>query len=198
MNDRPEASEGPVTLIIRRRVKPGKETEYEAWLAGINREALKFPGHLGVNVLRPTADNAPREGRRSDYVVIFRFDGYDNLKRWEESDIRREWLERSQDLTEGEPEFHRVTGLESWFTLPALTMPAPARYKMAIVVILALFPLLLVLHLLLHPLLDGHSVVLRTLITVVLAVLVMTYALMPAMTRLFAKWLYPSDHRSGR
>jgi len=119
MNDTPQPNHGPVTYIVTRRVKPGCEAEYETWLAGINREALQFPGHLGINVIKP-ADRAHPE-----YVILFRFDCYANLRRCEESDVRREWLARSNHLTEGEPQFQRVTGLEVWFTPP----PGQARLR---------------------------------------------------------------------
>ena len=48
-------SEGPVTVVVNRRVKPGTEKWFEEWLRGITAEAVRFPGHLGVNVIREPA-----------------------------------------------------------------------------------------------------------------------------------------------
>ena len=41
---------GPVTISVARRVVPGRESDYEQWLKGITADALRFPGHMGVNV----------------------------------------------------------------------------------------------------------------------------------------------------
>jgi antibiotic biosynthesis monooxygenase (ABM) superfamily enzyme len=35
---------GPVTVIIRHWVRPGKEAEFEDWLRGITQGASKFDG----------------------------------------------------------------------------------------------------------------------------------------------------------
>ena len=56
---------GPVTISVARRVVPGREADYEEWLRGITADALRFPGHMGVNVLRPTSG-------ANEYVTIFR------------------------------------------------------------------------------------------------------------------------------
>ena len=45
---------GPVTISISRQVIHGREAAYEEWVKGITAEALKFSGHMGVHVIRPT------------------------------------------------------------------------------------------------------------------------------------------------
>jgi antibiotic biosynthesis monooxygenase (ABM) superfamily enzyme len=180
-------SEGPVTYIITRRVKAAHQAEFENWLTGINQAALTFTGHLGANVIRQT-DAAIRE-----YVIIWRFDSYANLKQWEDSPVRREWLNKSWHLAEGAPDIQKLTGLEFWFTIPPGSKPAPPKYKMAVVVTLALYPLVLLLHVLLGPFIEFLPVAIQTMITVVIAVLIMTFCLMPFMTRLLARWLDPAS-----
>jgi antibiotic biosynthesis monooxygenase (ABM) superfamily enzyme len=43
---------------VTRRVRPGHEVFYEQFLAGIISAASEFPGHLGVEVLRPQSATA--------------------------------------------------------------------------------------------------------------------------------------------
>jgi hypothetical protein len=43
-----------VTATVTRRAKPGHEALCERFLAGIIAAASEFPGHLGVEVFRPT------------------------------------------------------------------------------------------------------------------------------------------------
>ena len=81
--------EGPVTVSISRSVKPGREAEFEEWESGIIEAASSFPGYQGANVLRPHPET------KNEYVVIYRFDCYQRSKAWEESELRREWLDKN-------------------------------------------------------------------------------------------------------
>ena len=175
----------PVTAIASRRVKSGKEQEFEEWVSGILGAAAEFPGYLGSNVVRPSDPDD------DEFQILFKFDHASNLKRWEESGERRAWLRRVQPLVH-EENVRVLTGLETWFTLPSRPgEPAPPRYKMAIVTWIAVFPLATVIFALTHPLLGGLPTVIRTLVFTLIMVTTMTYVVMPRMTRLFSFWLYP-------
>lgn len=175
--------DGPVTVVIRHRIKAGKEAEFEEWLRGITREALRFDGYLGFNLVRPTNLGHP------EYVVFFRFDNFANLEKWEESEPRRVWLSRLDPLALQAPTRERHTGLEVWFTLHA-GGALPPRWKMAIVTLLAIYPLILGVQLTLVPLLAEWPVLFRTFMTSAILVCLMTYVVMPLMTRIFLRWLY--------
>jgi hypothetical protein len=175
-----------VTAIISHFIRSGREQGYEEWLHGIATDAHQFKGHLGVNVIRPCDPTHP------EYVAIVRFDHYNNLKTWLESSVRQEWLERLQPLIEKPETIQTLTGLETWFTLPNKPMKAPPpRYKMAVVTWLGVFFTISILNRLLVPLLVGLPVLLRTLLVTGLTVALLTYVIMPRLTQLFRKWLYP-------
>lgn len=177
--------DGPVTVIISRRVKPGRVQEFEEWTSGILQQVSKFKGYYGVNIIPPSDPSS------LEYVVIFRFNSYKNLKKWEDSPIRSEWLERVRDLTEGDSDIRKLTGLEYWFRVPnkPLTTPPP-RYKMVVVTFIALFPTILLVSLGLNPLLGALPELLRLAIAIIGTMILMTYWIMPLMTRLLAFWLY--------
>jgi uncharacterized protein len=40
-----------VTVLYSRRVKPGREADFEAWAHGIVAASRRFPGHLSASVL---------------------------------------------------------------------------------------------------------------------------------------------------
>lgn len=189
-----EASDPPVTVSISQSVKPGCETAFEEVLLGIIAAAMIFEGHLGVNVFRPTDLSSP------EYRIIFKFDHMSNLGRWEESEVRREWLARLESLTLGPPETQILTGLETWFTLPTQqAIVLPPRYKMALLTWLGIFPLITMLLALLGPVWLNHlPLVLRTLVLTAVLIPLMTYVVMPWLTQLFAQWLYPSTHQTPR
>ncbi len=184
----PEVQQGedpPVTGVASRRVEPGREEEFEGWVSGILAAAQGFPGYLGSDVLRPTS------AEEGEYRILYRFDHTSNLEKWEASDERRRWLDRAEPLVK-EQKVGRLTGLETWFTLPAEAgEPAPPRYKMAVVTWLAVFPTVLIIFTLFGPLLNLLPTVLRTLVFTLTMVTLMTYLIMPRMTRLFSFWLYP-------
>ncbi len=175
-----------VTAIISHIVRPGREQGYEEWFHGIAIAAQKFKGYLGVNAIRP------RNHAHPEYVHIVRFDHYNHLKKWLESDIRREWIERLQPLIEKPETVQTLTGLETWFSLADEPMKSPPpRYKMALVTWLGVFITLAILTRLLAPLLSGLPILLNQLITTGLVVAFLTYLIMPRLTQLFRQWLYP-------
>jgi len=187
-DERPPTPAGAdsVTVCVAWKIRPGQEQAFEEWLAGVGQVAAAFAGHQGLNVLRPA------ETGSSEYVYIFRFDSYAHLQAWEESDERQRWVAKAQALTEGSPRKQVMTGLEYWFTLPeAPGAPAPPRLKMATITLLAIYPLSLALPAALAPLLEPVPPLLRGLLISALLVLLMTYVVMPRVTRLFAAWLYP-------
>jgi len=179
--------EGPVTVSISRRVKPGREADYESWLHGIIAAASAFPGHQGVNILRPSSQTGGR------YVLIYRFDSWAHCEDWENSVTREDWGARLDGMVEGETHTKRVTGLEFWFDLPEVPAAAHApRYKMAIVLIAVVFMLVFPLQIFLGPVLADWPAWTRSLLIVVIQVLLMTYLVMPRVTRALKNWLFAS------
>jgi antibiotic biosynthesis monooxygenase (ABM) superfamily enzyme len=185
--NRSPGEDPPVTAVASRRVKRGREREFEEWVSGIRAAANRAPGYLGSEVLRPGDD--PED---DEYRIVFRFDHASNLHAWENSEERHRWLDKSRPLLHEEEKIHVLTGLETWFTLPSRAgEPAPPRYKMAAVTWLAVFPVVMVIFSLFGQWLNLLPTLLRTLVFTLVMVTLMTYVIMPRMTRLFSFWLYP-------
>lgn len=176
--------EGSVTVSISRKVKRGCEADYERWISGVVDAASTYPGHQGTSVLRPSPQT------NHEYVIIYRFDSYSNCRTWEQSQLRQQWLQQLEGLTEGEARTQRGTGLEFWFDLPELPAAKPAPNKMALVLIAVVYVLIMGLNLTFAPWLEPMPLWLRTLCVVVVQVLLMTYLVMPRVTRLLQDWLY--------
>ena len=184
----------PATTIFARVVKPDRVQEFEAWLKGINEVVRRFDGCLGMDVIRPG------EQDHLEYVIVLRFEDQGGLKRWLESPERAEWVMKSDDMTIGEPYIQEAHGLDPWFTLPGrqTEVHGPAKYKMVIVVFLSIFPLLLIIPPLVAPLLTFLPPVASQAIQVIGIVALMTYVVVPLMTRLFGFWLFGSRQGSQR
>jgi antibiotic biosynthesis monooxygenase (ABM) superfamily enzyme len=172
----------PVTVTVARRVAVGREREFEQWYDDIIGAACRFPGFLGSGVLRPRTAG-------QDWHVVYRFADPASLESWESSPERAGWLRRAEDLAE-ETRVARVSGLETWFALPGRTAPAPPRWKMALVTLGAIVPLVLLMNLTVLPLLSGWPLVARTLVFSGTLTGLMTWVVMPRMTRLFRRFLY--------
>jgi antibiotic biosynthesis monooxygenase (ABM) superfamily enzyme len=186
----PADSEGPVTTTVTRRVTPGHEAAYEAFLESIIAAASAFPGHLGVEVFRPS--DAPG----GEYRIVYRFDSAGHLRDWLESDDHAAWLERAEPHVAGPMRTEFLTGLESWFTLPAQPgLPAPPAYKMAILTWATIFPLITLVVVVSTPLIGPLPLVVRLAITTLATVPLMTWVVMPRVTWLLRGWLYPGRPR---
>jgi antibiotic biosynthesis monooxygenase (ABM) superfamily enzyme len=174
-----------VTVVVTRTIKVGREAEYEEWLHGVARAAASFPGHLGINVLRPKPPSR-------EWVLVFRYDTVEHLRAWDESRERAEWVARAADIAE-KTEVQRLSGLEAWFVLPGGgAMVPPPRWKMALVTWCVAFPTIQILTYAVVPLLAPLPRIVGGAILGAGMVLSMTYVLMPLATRVFARFLYPS------
>lgn len=171
---------GPLTVIVTWRVRKGREREFEAWHHELSDAALTFPGHMGVNVIRSSVGG-------QEFVVIFRFDTYEHLRAWQESDIHRELMRKSQPFREKEPSHRLESGLEFWFTQPGQAFPP--RWKMALVTFLGVWPASLFLSWLLNLLAGTLPVVLKTLLVACGLVILLTWVIMPALVKILKRWL---------
>jgi uncharacterized protein len=172
----------PVTVDVMQHAKPGCEPQYEAAIADLMAAAEGFEGYLGASVFRTG----------SDYRIVFKFDHLSKLQQWEASAIRRKLVTQVECFTQGKATFQVLTGLETWFTLaPQQAMILPPRYKMRLVTCLAAFPTGNLVSLRIQPWLQGLPGLLRSLVSTVLMLGLMTYVIMPRVTKLFAGWLYP-------
>lgn len=187
-NNRDDA---PVTVVIARRPKKGKELEMEAFLEGISKETAGFPGYLGVNLLYPRDTSDP------EYRVILKFDSLSHYRAWEESDARRQWLKTGDAISSNPPQIEILSGLETWFALPGGgALQPPPKYKMMVIAWLAVFPLSSLIGYLLGPVASEWPTLLRSFVFSIILTPAMTYFGIPQVSKLFRRWLYPdADQR---
>jgi uncharacterized protein len=76
----------PVTAVASRRVKSGREREFEEWVSGILGAATEFPGYLGSNVIRPREDDDDK------FQIIFEFDHASNTRPFPTDPLLAAWV----------------------------------------------------------------------------------------------------------
>jgi antibiotic biosynthesis monooxygenase (ABM) superfamily enzyme len=142
--------------------------------------ASRFPGNLGASLLHPGPGS-------SEYHLVYRFEDDRSLAAWERSSERRSALAHVEDMVDDE-RYARVTGLDSFFTRPASAGP---RWRLTVLTIAAVFAITSLFQLLVTPHLGGWPVEARLLLSATVVVLLLGHVVMPALTRLFARWLRP-------
>ena len=97
-------------------------------------------------------------------------------------------------MCEGDRKEQQLTGLETWFTLPdKAPMKPPPRHKMALVTLLAVYPIVNLLNAFVIPHLTALHPMIRALVVCIAIVVLMTYMVMPLLTRLLFRWLYTQE-----
>lgn len=179
-----EGQSAAVTKIVDRIPRVGAERELEDAIRQLNAAAAQCPGYLGVTVTKPAPPSQP------GFRVVYRFESLEHLTAWEESQRRMELLFRANEYTVGEPRMELTRGLETWLTLPPGRPPNTPRLRLAFVSWLGIFPLVVAFVALAEIVLPAstHRLVSLGLVTVVVVIL-MTYLVGPALTRVFRTWL---------
>ncbi len=162
----------PLVLVSTWRPRPGRESELEPLFE-------HMVGGSGV-VLHETGE--------PHYHVAHRFQDREAMKRWLESSERAALHQALGDVADrvGSPE--RLSGIEPWFA----DVGKPPRWKMWLASFLGAYPLVV----LFQWLVAGHVVelplLLRSAVLPLVLLSLMTYVMMPLVTRLLAGWLEAS------
>ena len=189
-----EAGAEPITIAITRHVPPDRIREAEAWAAS-GQDLLRLaPGFLGSGWVRP--DPTSRE-----WHMLYRFADAASLAAWEASSERAWWVASAVGIAE-DSRTERRTGIEGWFDDPrevtvidASPIPPP-RWKQMVSIFVVFYPLSLTVQSALAPFTAGWALWLHALLVVTLSTPLMTYLLLPLVTRALRPWLQ-APRRSG-
>jgi antibiotic biosynthesis monooxygenase (ABM) superfamily enzyme len=159
---RGHADSGPVTVVIRRRIKRGFAKAYEQLEKEISADAAAYDG--------------------------YRFASYESMMQWEHSTTGSALVNRADAMSELPATIRRSAGLSLWFNPrhPA----SPQRWKMVLLLTVSIFILAQLLTPLLSPALSLLPQPLAFFISLAIQVALLTYFVLPWLTALLAKWLY--------
>jgi antibiotic biosynthesis monooxygenase (ABM) superfamily enzyme len=178
---RPDSRE-PATAVFARRVKPGREARYENLARQMVDASKAFPGHLAATVLH--------EQDSPDYTVLYSFTDRSALQAWLDSDDRRQLLRVADELAEQHLRLPPLTGLETWFALPhRATIKPPPRWKMWLVSLLAIYPLVVIFQATIVPTIKPWPLLVRSAVLPLTLLTLMTFLVMPVVTRVVQPWL---------
>lgn len=176
-----------VSFIVNHKVKPDSILRYEEWLKKIAKRAAEYPGHQGVNIIRPPADG-------NDYAIIIHWETIEHAKTWAESQERQELLREISDALLVPDDAKITSGIEYWFTYPGQVQRKAPGWKQWLVTTSVIWPLATAVPKILEPLFQEFPILqvgpLQSFIVVATVVAVATYLVMPYYVRAISKWMF--------
>ena len=184
-----ERTEPPVAMVFTHRVPTDRVEDYLNWRRKTIAAQAHHPGYLATEFFQP-------HGSQEEWVDIVRYASIRDLTEWMDSPERQVLLKELEPIVES-MHAHRVTGLEGWFSVNCESggsVRVPPSRKQALTVLFALYPTVMVLTFL-NPLERGLSLAVQMLIGNILSVALLTWLVMPWVSRFFAFWLTPPISR---
>ena len=180
----------PVHIAITRRVRPGCEAEFQQALRQFFQTSFAHDGVFGASMLTPPPGSDSRE-----YGILRTFANEQERDSFYSSPMFKAWDERARTLTEGEPVYRALHGLEAWFRSP---VGPPPRWKMAVLTLLGVYPVSLLIGLVLSSQLRKLPLALNLFIVSALIVTCLTWVVMPRLTGWFKSWLKPQPDKKDK
>jgi hypothetical protein len=176
-----------IHVAITRTVKPGCEDAFENAILTFFSDSQKNTATLGAQLLRPL----PGSGSRT-YGILRSFSSEQDRQAFYESESFSQWQDAVKPLVEEVYSRRDLHGLEAFFANPGL-IKQPPLWKMAFVTWLGVWPVVFAVSSLIGKrLLSGLPFWLSMGLEAMIVVAVLTWAVMPALTRLFQPWLMKS------
>ncbi len=178
----PAVSDGGCSAVFTFRARPGQEDALLQWTHRIVSTARRHEGNLAATVVGPD--------RTSQYQVVHRFRDEPALQSWLESTERADLHRAAEALLEAPPAVER-TGLETWIRPPSggPSMVPPPRWKMWLISLLAMYPLVLAYLVWVSPHITRWPLALRAATLPLVVLTLMTFVIMPNVTRALRPWL---------
>lgn len=173
-----------MTVFVSHRVMPGSEDDFRAWQERVTAVERTFPGFLGAELFDPVP------GVQDAWTIMYEFDSTTHLEAWMNSPRRAELLAEAEEFKDFE--VHRMASpFGAW--LPAGEDSAPASWKTAMSVLVGLYPTVVILTVALNDLWGSAPLWLSLLVGNIASVTLLTWVVMPAVTRALGFWLVPGE-----
>ncbi len=175
------AGDDPVTAVASFRVRAGHEAQFAQCFEDVLESLQTFDGYLRAQLFPPV------DGVQDDTVIVFSFQSREELDVWLKSSVRDDLLAQIDEHLDGEHQVNVVGGFGGWFSMDSVSVKT---WKQAAIVLLGLYPTVLVLNEILGRMIpDSVPYVLDVLIGLVVSVAILSWLIMPKLTRACASWL---------
>jgi antibiotic biosynthesis monooxygenase (ABM) superfamily enzyme len=182
-----------VTVVISHPVRPEHETEFVAWHDRLTAAEREHAGFQGSQLYRPVS------GIQENWTAVVRFDTAEHLDAWLGSPRRAALLDEGRHFRDFD--LQRVSSpYGSWFSsVEEDGAGGPPQWKSALSVLVGLYPTVVLLTLGISALWKHGPLWATLLVGNVLSVTLLTWVVMPVVTRALRFWLAPApDADPGR
>lgn len=188
-----EAMGNFVTEAIFSSVKPGMEEAYREWTFKIQAAQAKYPGYRGT-YLQPPATNRGR-----NWTTLLRYASAGELERWMSSSERAQLLKESKPFIDNEEYMRFGTSFPGWVPVRQKDGETVSAWKIALLVLLGLFPVVMLEIGFLSPQLSKlhWNVSVETFIGNALSVAITSFITVPMCIKWFDWWLFPQKEKSA-
>ena len=166
----------PVTVTVSRTPLLGREVQFEQWAERAVQVLDRFPGSLGIGVLRPGTAGG-------EWHMVFRFVDGLALRNWERSPQRAALQAELAGVAE-DMKVQRTVGVDNWFDLPERALPRAGFVRRLLGDALWVYPVSLAMAVFVAPLLPPMTLGLRVLVSGVAVGLVSHLTVRPLRNRL--------------
>jgi antibiotic biosynthesis monooxygenase (ABM) superfamily enzyme len=178
-----------VSTVVVQCVPADRVQSFLECQRGLSQAAEGFPGYKGTELYPPADD------QHQEWVSVIHFNDQESLQRWIDSPKRAEWTKR---LRADIGEFQLKTlpsGFGAWFA-GLKTGPEgepPPSWKIAMTVLLGLYPTVMVLAVLIGPYLRPLGMAVSMLISNTLSVAITQWIVIPPLMNALGPWLHANE-----
>jgi len=189
-----EGEADEVTVVVSHPVSPSDEDAFLAWQDRVTDAERGFDGFRGAELFRPVT------GIQEEWTALYRFDSDEHLDAWLESAERQRLLDEGKRFKNFS--LKRISApFGSWFAPSGGDGggEAPAQWKTALSVLVGLYPTVVLLTLAISEIWKKAELWESLLIGNILSVSLLTWVVMPIVTRALRFWLEPEGgHATAR
>jgi hypothetical protein len=181
-----DTAEDVVTIMVSHPVDPAAEQDFLDWQRRVTDAERTFPGFQGAELFRPVP------GVQDEWTALYRFDSDEHVDAWLESPQRRDLLAEGERFSDFR--LKRISSpFGSWFAADEERTGGrpPARWKTAFSVLVGLYPTVVLLTLGISEIWPSGPLWATLLLGNVLSVSLLTWLVMPVVTRALRFWLAP-------
>jgi uncharacterized protein len=153
------------------------------WQRDVTAVAQDFPGYQGTDVFAPGAD------RPEEWVAVIHFEDDETLQKWLDSPVRAEWVNKLRAKV-GEFEVQTLHGgFGAWFAGLNRAAEVIPSWKMALTVLLGLYPTVMLLTIFVGPFTSPLGFSVSMLIGNALSVAILQWLVVPMLSIPLGPWL---------
>lgn len=177
----------PVTLVVSTRVPAEQLERYRAWQAEFLEVQKAAPGYLGTQY----------KELGQDWTIAVRFDSQQNADNFLASPERAAMLKKMERSLHGKRQL--VLDFGGWFEVVARSQRRPPGWKQMLSVLIAIYPIVMLTMLYVEPSLAPLQTPLSLVVLRgnLLSCSLLTWMVMPQLTRALNFWLQPDEGQPG-